>query len=73
MKTEAKKYMALRQEMERQGLSIRKLALSAGIVPQSLNAALNGNVKFWDGWKRKVSDALGVSVEDLFKEGGEEK
>lgn len=61
-------YERLRQELEDRQLSERKLAIMAGLAPQSINAAMNGNVKFWPGWRKKVSIALGMAEQDLFPE-----
>ena len=51
------------------GLTIRQVAHSCNMASQSLTSAINGNIPFYQGWKRRVADALGESVEDLFSEG----
>ena len=61
-------YDRLKQEMEKQHISIRQLAIKAGIVPQSLYAVFKGRVKFWPGWKMRVAEALEVDVNELFPE-----
>ncbi len=58
----------LKKELEQRKMSVRQLALKSGIIPQALYAAINGKVEFWPGWKKKVADALELSVEDLFEE-----
>ena len=49
-------------------MSVRQLAIKSDIIPQALYAAINGKVEFWPGWKKKVADALEMSVEELFEE-----
>lgn len=61
-------YNRLKQEMEKQHMTTRQLAIKAGIVPQSLYAAIKGRVEFWPGWRQRVADALEVDVEELFPE-----
>lgn len=61
-------YKKLLEEMERQRLSTRQLAIKAGIVPQSLYGAIHGRVEFWPGWKKRVADAMSVDVDELFPE-----
>ena len=65
--TQEKPYMNLRNELKKRNISIRKLALNAGIVPQSLYSAINGRSKFWPGWKKKVADSLKMDISDLFE------
>lgn len=62
------KYKRLKEELQNRNMSVRQLAITAGIIPQALYAALNGNAKFWPGYKRKVADALGVPEADLFED-----
>lgn len=61
-------YQKLRDELWDRHLSVRQLALAAGMVPQSLYAAMSGRVPFWPGWRKRVAAALGMSEEDLFRE-----
>lgn len=60
-------YSALLREMESQNLTVRQLALKADIIPQNLYNAINGNMRFWPGWRSRVAEVLGVNEEDLFK------
>ena len=62
------KYDKLKQVMKDQRISTRRLAIEAGIVPQSLYAALSGKVTFWPGWRRRVAEALGMDEAELFEE-----
>ena len=58
----------LRKELESRGMSVRQLAIKAGIIPQALYAAMNGRTEFWFGWKKRVAEALEMDVADLFSE-----
>lgn len=62
-------YEKLSQEIKARGLSERQLAIAAGIVPQSLNAAMHGHVRFWPGWRRRVAEVLEMTEQELFPEG----
>lgn len=46
------------------GITIKQLAEKMKIAPESLSRAINGNPQL--STIRKISDALGVSVTDLF-------
>lgn len=63
-----KKYQRLRDELWDRHMSVRQLALAAGMVPQSLYAAMSGRVSFWPGWRKRVAAALEMSEEELFSE-----
>lgn len=58
----------LRMELENRNMSVRQLAIKAGIVPQCLYAAIAGKVKFWPGWQERCADALEMDVSELFGE-----
>lgn len=58
----------LREELERRNMSVRQLAIKAGIIPQALYAAMNGRTEFWFGWKSRVAKALDMEVQELFPE-----
>ena len=62
------KYDKLKQVMQDRRISTRRLAIEAGIVPQSLYAALGGKVPFWPGWRQRVAEALGMDEAELFEE-----
>ncbi len=63
-----RKHERVREMARAKGLSVRQLAIKAGIIPQALYGAINGRTEFWSGWKVKVADALEVDVDDLFNE-----
>lgn len=58
----------LRAEIDKRNMTINKLARLSDITSQSLYAAMNGDVKFWPGWKNRIADALEMDVDDLFPE-----
>lgn len=61
-------YTSLRDEMRRQGLSIRQLAIKSNITSQDLTQALNGKKPFYPGWRKRVSESLNKAEKDLFPE-----
>jgi transcriptional regulator with XRE-family HTH domain len=63
-----RKHERVREMAKAKGLSVRQLAIKAGIIPQALYGAINGRTEFWSGWKVKVADVLEVNVDDLFNE-----
>lgn len=60
--------MRLKEILEEKGISQRKLSIDAGIASQDVNQAINGKKPFFPGWRKRISDALGVPEEDLFPE-----
>jgi len=62
------KYEKLERVMQERRISTRRLAIEAGIVPQSLYAALSGKVVFWPGWRKRVAEALDMDEAELFGE-----
>ena len=62
------RYPELRKALKDKGMSIRKLAIEASIVPQSLYSAINGNTPFWPGWRKRVAEVLGVDEAVIFPE-----
>lgn len=52
------------------GITIKELAEKMDIVPESLSRAINGNPQL--STIRKIAEALGVSVADLFDHGEDE-
>ncbi len=61
-------YENVRSVIKAKGLSIRKVALSAGMAPQSLYAALNEREAFWPGWRKRVAEVLEIPEVELFNE-----
>lgn len=53
--------LRLRQERKRQGLTQTKLAALTGIAAPDICAVERGWRKPFPGWKRRISEALGVS------------
>lgn len=64
-------YKTLRNVLAERKISVRRLAIDSGIVPQSLYAALNGRAEFWPGYKKRVAETLGMSELELFPEDAE--
>ena len=62
-------YEKLRREMRKQGFSVHKLAMKSGISPSSLYHVFKGDLKFYDGWKQKISVTLNKTTKELFEEG----
>lgn len=50
------------------GVSQRKLSFMAGISNQDLNQAINGKKPFFPAWRKRVSEALEMSEDELFPE-----
>lgn len=59
-------YEKLINELERQHISKLRLSKLTGIAHPSLYNAINGKIPFYDGWKRRIAEALGKAEEDLF-------
>lgn len=55
--------------LRERGLKMYQVAERMGISPESLSRALQGNPQY--STLKSIADALGVSVRDLFIEGGE--
>ena len=60
------KYQRLRDELARQNMSAMQLSFSARISSPDLYNAMNGKKPFFPNWKKRVAEALGVSVAELF-------
>lgn len=61
-------YDNIRVEATRQNMNIRKLAIKANIKPCDLYSVLTGNRPFYPGWRKRVSEALGIPEAELFKD-----
>ncbi len=57
----------LKNELERRNMSVRKLALTAGIIPQAVYACMKGRAYWWPGYRNKIAEALQMSESDLFE------
>lgn len=60
--------MLLKQERLRRGLTQTQLGALTGISPQDISLIENGWRKPFRGWKKRLADALEMSVESLFPE-----
>jgi len=61
-------FMELKEVMQRDGLSQRKLSIMAKMTSQDLNQVINGKKPFFPAWRKRISSALGMSEEELFPE-----
>lgn len=61
-------YKKLFTELEKRKITRNQLAKMTGIASQSLYPALAGKSQMFPGWRRRVSEVLGVSEEFLFSE-----
>lgn len=52
--------------LEERGISRYRLAKMSDINPSDLYSMLNGERKFFDGYKKRIADVLGMSIKDLF-------
>jgi predicted transcriptional regulator len=58
--------MKLIQLLEKKNLSKLQLALRAGISPSDLYDAINGRKPFYPAWKKRISECLEMTEEDIF-------
>jgi len=56
----------LTQERQRQGLSKTQAAIKAGIHPSTWGRIEAGTWAAYPGWRRRISQALGVPEGELF-------
>lgn len=56
----------LRKERIRQGLSQFELAKRSNISPADISKIENGTCITFPGWRKRLSEALGVPEEELF-------
>lgn len=59
-------YERLNKVITEKGISRYKLAKLSGINHPDLYSALNGKKPFYPGWRVKISEALGMSEDELF-------
>lgn len=62
------KYERLEKELKRRGWSRNRLGLEAKISPSSISQAMNGKCPMFPNWKKRISQVLGIPVEELFLE-----
>lgn len=58
--------MLLQAVLKERGISRYRLAKMSDINPSDLYSMLKGERKFFDGYKKRIADALDMSVNDLF-------
>ena len=61
-------YETLRDAIQAHDTNVRRIAIQAGIASQDLYQAINGKKPFYPGWRKRVAEALEMSVEELFRE-----
>lgn len=59
-------YEKLIKELEAQNISRYKLSKMTGIQHTHIYPAIDGKIPMYDGWKRRIAEALGKAEEDLF-------
>jgi len=59
----------LREKRIDKGLSQVQLSVRTGIASTTISAIETGRIVPFNGWKVKLSGALGVSVAEIFPEG----
>jgi transcriptional regulator with XRE-family HTH domain len=57
-------------EREKRGWSKTRLGIRADVNPVSIGQIELGRVPAWPAWRKRISQALGVSVEELFDSDG---
>jgi ribosome-binding protein aMBF1 (putative translation factor) len=55
----------IREIRQAKGLSQWELAQRTGIHPTNLYKIENGHLRLYDGWRRRIAEALGVREEEL--------
>lgn len=61
-------YQKLHQELEKRQLSINKLSFMSGITASDLYSALSGKKPLYPNWRKRIAEALGMKIEELFPE-----
>lgn len=59
-------YSKLFSVLKARGISRYKLSKMTGIYHPDLYSALKGNKPLYKGWRVKISEALGMSEDELF-------
>ena len=60
--------LQLRVERQRRGLSLVDMCQKTGIAPSMLSEVERGMRHAWPGWRRRISTALAMPEEELFRE-----
>lgn len=61
----------LKSAMKQKHISGYKLAQMTGISSPDVYQALNGTKPMFNGWKKRIADALEMTVDELFPEDGD--
>lgn len=59
-------YKTLKQKLDAEGMSVYALAKKTGIGSNHLYRALGGHITLFQGWKKRIAEALDCSVNELF-------
>lgn len=58
----------LKKMLKEKGLSVLELCRVTGIAPQVMYNISNEKIVPYDGWKNRISEALGMPVAKIFPE-----
>lgn len=61
-------YTKLHQELKKRCLSVNKLSFMSGITASDLYCALSGKKPMYPNWRKRIAEALDMSIEELFDE-----
>ena len=56
------------KELKSRSMSVNRLSFICKIASSDLYSALSGKKPLYPGWKKRIADALEMSVEELFTE-----
>ena len=57
--------------MQKRGISTNKLSFISSIAASDLYCALSGKKPLYPNWRKRIAEALEMSVEELFGEGND--
>lgn len=61
-------YKRLIEAIEERGITKYRLAKMSGITPQDLYTVLNGHKPLYNGWRKRIAEALEMDEAELFGE-----
>ncbi|MCI2061663.1 MAG: helix-turn-helix domain-containing protein [Eubacteriaceae bacterium] len=61
-------YQKLKNTICERNITVNRLAKMANITPQDLYAAVKGQRPFFPSYRKRISEALRVSEDELFEE-----
>lgn len=64
-------YNKLKAVMKKRHITGYALAKMTGISNSNIYRALNGKQEMFYGWKKRIADALEMTVDELFPEDGD--